>query len=49
MFSFDESLNDMTQSCEMDPLLRYFDEIDCQVKVKVSVLWYIERYPKAIQ
>ena len=32
--SFDESLNDMTQSCKMDLLLRYFDEIDFKVKVR---------------
>ena len=32
--SFDERLNDMTQSCEMDLLLRYFDEIDYKVKVR---------------
>ena len=32
--SFDERLNDMTQSCEMYLLLRYFDEIDYKVKVR---------------
>ena len=30
---FDESLTDMTQSCEMDLLLKCFDEIDYKVKV----------------
>jgi len=32
--SFDESLNDMTQSCEMDLLLRYFDKLDNKVKTR---------------
>ena len=32
--SFDESLNDMTQSYEMELLLRYFDEIYYKVKVR---------------
>ena len=32
--SFEESLNDMTQSCEMDRYSHTFDEIDCQVKVR---------------
>ena len=32
--SFDESLNDMAQSCEMDLLLRYCHEVDYKVEVK---------------
>ena len=32
--SFDESLNDMTQSCEMDLLLRYCDEVNYKVEVR---------------
>ena len=31
--SFDESLNDALQSCEMDLLLRYFDSNDFTVKI----------------
>ena len=52
--SFDESLNEMTQSCEMDLLLRYCNEVDYKVKVRYYDSqffwpWYIERYPKVIQ
>ena len=32
--SFDESLNKVTQNCEMDLLLRYFDSSDDRVKVR---------------
>ena len=32
--SFDESLNKLTQNCEMDLLLRYFDSSDDRVKVR---------------
>ena len=32
--SFDESLNHTTQSCQMDLLLRYWDNHDQQVKVR---------------
>ena len=34
VISFDESLNDMTQSCEMDLLIRYFDCSDDEVKTR---------------
>ena len=30
---FDESLNDVTQSCQMDVLIRYFDSADRKVKI----------------
>ena len=32
--SFDESLNNMTQSCEMNLLKRYFDETKRKAKVR---------------
>ena len=31
---FDESLNEQTQNCEMDILIRYFDDIENMVKVR---------------
>ena len=31
--SFDENLNDITQTCEMDTLIRYFNSEEDQVKV----------------
>ena len=31
---FDESLSDVTQSCQMDVLIRYFDSIDRKVKMR---------------
>ena len=31
---FDESLNDVTQSCLMDVLIRYFDSVDRKVKMQ---------------
>ena len=31
---FGESLNDVTQSCQMDVLIRYFDSIDRKVKMQ---------------
>ena len=34
VISFDESLNDVTQSCQMDVLIRYFDSIDRKVKMR---------------
>lgn len=34
VISFDESLNDITQNCQMDILVRFFDEIDQKVKVR---------------
>ena len=34
VISFDESLNHITQSCQMDLLLRYWDNHDQQVKVR---------------
>ena len=30
---FDESLNEQTQNCEMDILIRYFDDIERMAKV----------------
>ena len=30
---FDQSLNEKTQNCEMDILIRYFDDIENMVKV----------------
>ena len=33
MLSFDENLNDITQTCEMDTLIRYFNNEEDQVKV----------------
>ena len=32
VISFDESLNDYTQNCQMDILIRYFDHVDDRVK-----------------
>ena len=34
VYLFDESLNDITQSCEMDLYIRYWNVIDNQVSVK---------------
>ena len=34
VISFDESLNDVTQNCQMDILVRFFDSITCNVKVR---------------
>ena len=34
VISFDESLNDVTQNCQMDILVRFFDSIICKVKVR---------------
>ena len=34
VISFDESLNKVTQNCEMDLLVRYFDSLDEKVKVR---------------
>ena len=31
--SFDESLKDYTQNCQMDLLIRYFDHVEDRVKV----------------
>ena len=31
---FDESLNDVTQNCQMDILVKFFDSITCKVKVR---------------
>ena len=31
---FDESLNDITQSCQIDVLIRYFDSVDRKVKMR---------------
>ena len=31
---FDESLDDVTQSCQMDVLIRYFHSIDRKVKMR---------------
>ena len=33
-FLFDESLNDISQTCEMDVLIRFFDSSDNQVRVR---------------
>ena len=30
---FDESLNDVTQSCQMELLIRYFDSVDRKIKM----------------
>ena len=30
---FDESLNDVRQTCQMDVLIRYFDSVDRKVKM----------------
>ena len=37
VFCFDESFNDVTQSCQMDVLIRYFHSIDRKVK-----MWYLD-------
>ena len=37
-FSFDDSLNSITQSCEMDVILRYWSDKDKKVKVKYSMM-----------
>ena len=34
VLSYDESLNPLTQSCEMDPLIRYFKESEQMVKTR---------------
>ena len=34
VISFDESLNDYTQNCQMDILIRYFDHVENRVKVR---------------
>ena len=34
VISFHESLNDITQNCQMDILVRYFDSIDRKVRVR---------------
>ena len=34
VISFDESLNDYTQNCQMDILIRYFDHVDDRVKTR---------------
>ena len=34
VYSFDESLNDITQTCEMDLYIRYWDVIDNEVNVR---------------
>ena len=34
VISFDESLNNITQNCQMDILVRYFDSIDHKVRVR---------------
>ena len=33
VISFDESLNDYTQNCQMDILIRFFDHVEDRVKV----------------
>ena len=34
VISYDESMNEVTQNCQMDVLIRYFNEYDKQVKVR---------------
>ena len=34
VISFDESLNDYTQNCQRDILIRYFDHVENRVKVR---------------
>ena len=34
VISFDESLNDYAQNCQMDILIRYFDHVEDRVKVR---------------
>ena len=34
VISYDESMNEVTQKCQMDVLIRYFDEDDKQVKLR---------------
>ena len=34
VISFDENLNDYTQNCQMDVLIRYFDHVEDRVKVR---------------
>ena len=38
VFSFDESLNSIIQSCEMDVILRYWSDGDKKVKVRYFML-----------
>ena len=38
VYSFDESLNYVTQTCEMDLYIRYWDIIDNQVSVRYQDL-----------
>ena len=38
VFSFDESLNSITQSCEMDVILRYWSDEEKKVKVRYFML-----------
>ena len=39
VISYDESMNEVTQNCQMDVLIRYFDGDDKQVKVR-----YLDSY-----
>ena len=34
VISFDESLNDYAQNCQMDILIRYFDHVEDRVNVR---------------
>ena len=43
LVSFNESQNHGTQSCQMDPLLRYLDNHDQQVKVRYLVSKFLQR------
>ena len=37
IISYDESLNPVTQTCEMDLLARYFDETEERVKISILI------------
>ena len=46
VISFDESLNDYTQNCQMDILIRLFDHVENRVTVRYLDFWtcYTSRF-----
>ena len=44
MYSFDESLNEATQSCEIDLYVRYWDSCNNETKLAIGdlVFWAME-------